>query len=374
MAQQSSERPLTVQQSSTGEAERAAAADARGKLAGADPGNLDAILPLMRRPIDGEALIWDRTASELRDAEHVYPIEDAIPLLLAPRVAPGGPKNPEHDVTGIIKDFHEANPFPNYDGIGSRDSLRQKVRASLIARLLDDQISESATVLDVGCGTGQLTNVLAMVWGRTVIGCDICRNSLKLAVGFRDRFAVDNAHFVQMNLFDPFFRKASFDVVIADGVLHHTGDAAAAFRAIQELVKPGGHAVIGLYNRLGRLPALWLRSLVHALGNSAALLDGRLRRERDPARRQARLIEQYRHPHETRHSIGEAMDWFERAGFDFVSCIPPIGDRELADDAMLFEPQPKGSHLDRLSTELEMMLSGGADGGGSYIMIGRKRG
>jgi len=37
-------------------------------------------------------------------------------------------------------------------------------------------------------------------------------------------------------------------------------------------------------------------------------------------------------------------------------------------------PQPKGSYLDRLSTELEMLLSGGADGGGSYIMIGRKRG
>src|SRR6267142_1924940 len=109
MAQQSSERPLTVPQSSTGEMERAGVADVRSRLAGANPGNLDAVLPLMRCPIDGEALIWDRAARELRDANHVYPIEDAIPLLLAPRVAPGGPKNPEHDVTGIVKDFHEAN-------------------------------------------------------------------------------------------------------------------------------------------------------------------------------------------------------------------------------------------------------------------------
>src|SRR5712691_7524943 len=371
MAQQSSERPLTVQQSSTGEVERAAVADVRGKLAGANPGNLDAILPLMRCPIDGEALMWDRAASELRDANHVYPIEDAIPLLLAPRGAPGGPRN---DVASIVKDFHEASPFPRYDGIDTRESLRQKVRTSVTARLLDDQISKSASILEVGCGTGQLTNVLAMAWGRTVVGCDICRNSLELAVGFRDRFAVDNAHFVQMNLFDPFFRQHGFDVVIADGVLYHTGDAAAAFRAIQELVKPGGHAVIGLYNRLGRLPTLWLRSLVHTFGDFAALLDGRLRRERDPGRRKAWLTEQYRHPHETKHSIDEVMDWFERAGFDFVSCIPPIGDRELTEDAMLFEPQPKGTYLDRLSTELEMMLSGGADGGGSYIMIGRKRG
>src|SRR6266849_5140784 len=163
MAQQSSERPLTVQQSSTGEVERAGVADVRGKLAGANPGNLDAILALMRCPIDGEALIWDRAASELRDANHVHPIEDAIPLLLAPRVAPGGPKN---DVTGIVKDFHEANPFPTYDGIDTRDSLRQQVRTSVTAQLLDDQISKSARILEVGCGTGQLTNVLAMAWGR----------------------------------------------------------------------------------------------------------------------------------------------------------------------------------------------------------------
>jgi SAM-dependent methyltransferase len=370
MAQQSSERPPTVQQSPTGEAERAGVMDVRGKLAGAEPGNLDAILPLMRCPIDGEALVWDRAASELRDTNHVYPIEDAIPLLLAPRVAPGGPGN---DVTAVVKDFHEANPFPRYDGIETRESLRQQVRASAIARLLDDQISKSARILDVGCGTGQMTNALAMAWARTVVGCDICRNSLKLAAGFRDRFAVDNAHFVQMNLFDPFFRKHSFDVVIADGVLHHTADAAAAFGAIQELVKPGGHAVIGLYNRFARLPTLWRRSLIHTLGDFAALLDGRLRRERDPGRRQAWLMEQYRHPHETRHSIDEVMDWFERAGFDFVSCSPPIGDRELTEDDMLFEPQPKGTYLDRLSSELEMLLSGGADGGGSYIMIGRKR-
>src|SRR5438105_6842078 len=114
MAQQSSERPLTVQQSSTGGAERARVANMRSKLAGADPGNLDAVLPLMRCPIDGEPLVWERAASELRDANHVYPIEDGIPLLLAPRVAPLGPEN---DVTGVVKDFHEASPFPTYDGI-----------------------------------------------------------------------------------------------------------------------------------------------------------------------------------------------------------------------------------------------------------------
>ncbi len=352
-----------------GEERTAAAEDATRGLAGAHPGDLDLILPLMKCPIDGEALTWDRDAGDLRDARHKYPIRDGIPFLFAPRVAPGAGAT---DVTDIVKEFYEDTPFPNYDGLDTRDSLRQKARTSVAARLLDEQIPKAARILEVGCGTGQMSNFLALAWGRTVVGSDICRNSLRLAVGFRDRFGINNAHFVQMNLFDPFFRDHSFDLVISNGVLHHTADAAAAFRSIQRLVKPGGTIVIGLYNWLGRLPTLWLRSLVHTFGDLAALLDSRMRHEHDRGRRKAWLMDQYRHPHETKHSIGEVLRWFDGSDFEFMSCIPTIGDMEFTDDMNLLEPHSRGTFLDRLSTELELLLSGGGDGG-LYIMIGRKR-
>ncbi len=116
-----------------------------------------------------------------------------------------------------------------------------------------------------------MTNFLAMHRGRTVVGSDICFNSLNLANQFRSRFSINNACFVQMNLFDPFFKKHSFDVVVSNGVLHHTADAAAAFHSIQRLVKPGGYVLIGLYNWLGRLPTLWLRALIRSFGDFAGL-------------------------------------------------------------------------------------------------------
>jgi SAM-dependent methyltransferase len=345
------------------------AVDARSELAGARPGNLDVILPLMKCPIDGEALTWDRDASELRDARHTYPLRDGIPLLFRLRDAVGAGAN---DVTDIVKEFYEETPFPNYDGLDTRDSLRQKARTSVAAQLLDEQIPKAAKILEAGCGTGQMSNFLGLTSGRTVVGSDICLNSLRLAVGFRDRFGINNAHFVQMNLFDPFFRDHSFDVVVSDGVLHHTADAAAAFRSIQNLVKPGGYIVIGLYNWLGRLPTLWLRSLVDMFGDVAALLDSRMRQEQNIGRRKAWLMDQYRHPHETKHSIGEVLRWFDQSDFEFMSCIPTIGDLDFTDDMNLLEPHPRGTSLDRLSTEIEMLLSGGIDGG-LYIMIGRKR-
>ena len=83
-------------------------------------------------------------------------------------------------------------------------------------------------------------------------------------------------------------------------------------------------------------------------------------------------MDQYKHPHETKHSMDEVLSWFAKGGFDFVSSIPTIGDIEFTDHTALFEPQPAGRYLDRLSTELDLLLSSGIDGG-LYIMIGRKR-
>ena len=61
---------------------------------------------------------------------------------------------------------------------------------------------------------------------------------------------------------------------------------------------------------------------------------------------------------------------------DSVSQLIIIGEAileavEAPDFVKLFAPHRPGSRLDRLSSEIEMLLSGGKDGG-LYIMIGRK--
>src|SRR5260370_40116256 len=122
-------------------------------------------------------------------------------------------------------------------------------------------------------------------------------NSLKLAKNFRDLFGINNAHFVQANLFRPPFEPASFDVVISNGVLHHTSDCRGAFRSIARLVKPGGVIVVGLYNWLGRLPTLWRRFLIERFGRAAVLLPHRLRRVGGGVRREAWDTDEYGHPH-----------------------------------------------------------------------------
>ncbi len=88
------------------------------------------------------------------------------------------------DVTDTVKAFYEETPFPNYDDLDSRESLQQKARIGVFARLLDEQLPPEVIVLEVGCGTGQLTNFLAINWRRRVIGADLCMNSLGSGQGF----------------------------------------------------------------------------------------------------------------------------------------------------------------------------------------------
>jgi len=303
---------------------------------------LQTILPLLRCPTDCSELIWDQVSSQLVCAQgaHCFPVEADIPRLFAPNDWPRG----KPDVTEAVKEFYETSPFPNYDGLDTRDSLRHRVGAASFGRMVDEQLPHTARILEIGCGTGRMTNFLGMGWGRTVIGADLCMNSLKLAKEFRDRFEINNAYFAQINLFRPPFVRAGFDVVVSDGVLHHTSDCCGAFRSIAQLVKPGGIIIVGLYNWLGRLPTLWRR----------------------------RVIKGGRYPHETRHSMDEVLGWFESEGFNFTGSIPIIDDAEFSEQMPLFEVRSAGRRRDRVASEIEMLLTGGKDRG-KFVMIGRKR-
>jgi SAM-dependent methyltransferase len=239
--------------------------------------------------------------------------------------------------------------------------------------MLKEQLPQGALVLDAGCGTGQLTNYLGMSWKYRVIGGDICLNSLSLAKAFRDRFSIRNAAFVQMNLFRLPFCNDAFDVIITNGVLHHTSDPKRAFVELLRRLKPGGLIIVGLYNTYARLPTLWRRSVFSWIGPPAYFLDSRLRKEGvAKGRWDAWFADQYKHPHESRHSQDEVMTWFDENEVDFLSGIPAPDGKDLHADDNLFVPHPRGTPLDRFAVQIGLLLEGGKDGG-LFIMIGRKR-
>lgn len=276
------------------------------------------------------------------------------------------------DVTNAIKSFYEKTPFPNYDQIDDVASLRMKASKSLFGKWLDEQIPFGTRILECGCGTGQLTNFLSLS-SRTAIGTDICMNSLGLASRFKELNELKRAYFCQMNLFNPCFKKETFDLVISNGVLHHTSDPLLGFMTIANLVKPGGYILIGLYHKYGRLATDIRRLIFKYSKDRFKFLDRRVVSQGiDEIRRQAWYLDQYKNPHESKHTVGEVLKWLDQSGLEFIHSIPKTTLFEgVSESEKLFKADRLGNVFERFLQDVAMIFPGHKEGG-FFTVIAKK--
>jgi SAM-dependent methyltransferase len=103
-------------------------------------------------------------------------------------------------------------------------------------------------VLDVGCGAGRFAEV-ALSLGAEVVAVDYSSavDATLENLGHHPRLRV-----IQADIFKLPFAPESFDFVYCLGVLQHTPDVGAAFRALPRMVRPGGGLAVDLYPRLLR--------------------------------------------------------------------------------------------------------------------------
>ena len=293
-----------------------------------------------------------------------FPFIEGVPSLYTP------PEGEGEDVTERVKSFYEENPFPNYDGLEEFGELVAKGSRNPFSADLLSAIGYNKTVLECGCGTGQLTHFLQLN-NNHVLGIDMSLASLKLAIEHKRRNELSRSSFAQMNIFDLAVKDACFDVVISHGVLHHTFDARRAFSAVARKVKPGGMVLVGLYNRYARIPT-WLRAKV--IGVTGGNIDYVVRnRIRDSRKAEIWIKDQYYNPHETWHSIDEVLAWFEENGIDYVNCSPAILGTTGEDAGSLFERTGPGNAYQRLVTQLSWIGTIAREGA-LFDVIGRRRG
>lgn len=294
-----------------------------------------------------------------------YTIDDGIPTL----------RERSDEPTEDVRAFYTHAPFPGYPPNESLSGLRRKAERSELARLLDAAIPGDATVLEVGCGTGQMSVFLARA-DRLVIGADLTRASLALGREASLRHDVAGVRFVETDLRKPGLREGAFDVVYSSGVLHHTPDPRASFASIARLAKPGGIVIVGLYNTYARIPHRLRRALSRITGFRWFPFDPVLRdRSAEPARHEAWLRDQYQHPLEHRHSVGDVQGWFRDNEVEYLRSYPStlIADDPLEGDA-LFTPAEDDWSFENVLSQIGWALNPTiASEGGLFVVIGRRR-
>src|SRR5438876_10717292 len=76
--------------------------------------------------------------------------------------------------TERVRTFYGRAPFPGYPQRDSLSALRSRAARSEFVRLLDEAIPGDALVLEMGCGTGQLSLFLASA-DRRIVAADLAR-------------------------------------------------------------------------------------------------------------------------------------------------------------------------------------------------------
>ncbi|HYZ12369.1 MAG TPA: class I SAM-dependent methyltransferase [Actinomycetota bacterium] len=130
-----------------------------------------------------------------------------------------------------------------YDALAHRLLLRSLFDgvAADIARVAPQE----ARVLEVGCGPGRLSILLARRYGLRVTGLDLDPEMIELA---RANAAAasdgDTPSFVVGNVSALSFPDESFDLVVSTLSMHHWTDVRAALSEIGRVLRPNGRALV----------------------------------------------------------------------------------------------------------------------------------
>ena len=273
-----------------------------------------------------------------------------------------------NSLTKIQSDFYNDVKFPNYDNVESFGSLLDKSRRSIFVKKLDDEIPMGSNILEAGCGTGQLSIALSR-YARQIYGTDLSKGSLIEAKQFINSNDIKSVHLFRMNIFKLFFEENTFDVIISNGVLHHTYNPKLAFSKLVRVLKPGGIIVIGLYHRYGRIIQKIRQSLIKNFGDSFKFLDKRFREKISDKKKYAWFLDQYKNPSETTHTYLEVLNWFKDENIEFLSSIP----FDFNPENKLFQKREVKNRFEIFLKEISLAFNlKQISEGGFFVMIGKK--
>ena len=278
-------------------------------------------------------------------------------------------------VASKVGNFYETDPFPNYEINDNINKILQIGDQNYFLKSLKSFIGFNKNVVEIGAGTCQWSNYLAIGSNNNVCSFDSSFNSLQIGKNFAKKNKIKNISFVRGDIFDPIFQDESFDFLICNGVLHHTKDPYSGFLNIIKSVKKNGYIIIGLYNKIGRFRTKVRQYIYKALGkNVIKFIDPVLRKtdKHSHDKINAWIKDQYNHPVESTHTFDEILNWFDKNNIEFINSVPELSIFEDQTENF-FSKTNRASLFERILSQILMIFNRFGAEGAIFIFIGKKK-
>ncbi len=132
--------------------------------------------------------------------------------------------------------------FEEKDVEAYNKDARMAVRRETLNSFFEQNIPAGSTVLDVGCGLGDVLDDLHNRFKYQLSGIDYAESN----VSFAKKRLAGKAEIQQANIYNLPFKEASVDVAICLEVLEHIEDDNRAFKEISRVLRPGGCLIVAV--------------------------------------------------------------------------------------------------------------------------------
>jgi ubiquinone/menaquinone biosynthesis C-methylase UbiE len=161
----------------------------------------------------------------------VYPVENGIARFFP---GTGAAQDTVHQLSGLYdRAVQKYRGSPRSCGYATDNAFRH--RLNILNRWVDSRALKGRTVLDIGCGTGLMTQVLArhnQVWG------------VDVSAGLLAQAGQKGISTIQGSALSLPFRDSLFDLVVCMGVIPYYVDPEPIFFHMARVTRPGGKVVV----------------------------------------------------------------------------------------------------------------------------------
>jgi len=145
-----------------------------------------------------------------------------------------------------IKEFYDTVTFP---GLYSASEVIDHGDYLIYERYLKFiEENDIKTILDVGCGSGYITNVIAFHFPNIKIVALDFSDTIEHGKKISKELGLKNIIWKQISFFD--FKSKTFDLVLSNGSIHHMPEFEVAVKKLKDLSHK--YIMVGLYNKYGK--------------------------------------------------------------------------------------------------------------------------